>query len=239
MRPAFYALERGGRRDYVTLLHLPYTGWHLSYVVVGGCLAPTVAWGRLGLTVLAFFLALGIGAHALDELHGRPLGTEIPRRILIALALVSVGAACAMGVAVALSFSLWILAAVAVGAFLVPAYNLELLGGRFHTDMWFGLAWGAFPLLTGYLACSGDLSAAALVAAAWATVLSLAQRQLSTAARRARRQVVAVRGEVELRGGGREPVTREMLATAPETTLRLLAGSSVLLAAALVVLRSL
>ena len=78
MRPAFYALEGGGRRDYVTLLHLPYTGWHLSYVVVGGCLAPAVAWGRLGLTVLAFFLALGIGAHALDELHGRPLGTEIP-----------------------------------------------------------------------------------------------------------------------------------------------------------------
>jgi hypothetical protein len=239
MRPAFYALEGGGRRDYVTLLHLPYTGWHLSYVVVGGCLAPAVAWGRLGLTVLAFFLALGIGAHALDELHGRPLGTEIPRRILIALALLSVGAACAIGVAVAFSFSLWILAAVAVGAFLVPAYNLELAGGRFHTDLWFGLAWGAFPLLTGYLACAGDLSAAALVAGAWATVLSLAQRRLSTEARRARRQVVAVSGEVELRGGAREPVTRETLAAPHEATLRLLAASSVLLAAALVVFRSL
>ena len=149
------------------------------------------------------------------------------------------GAACAIGVAVALSFSLWILAAVAVGAFLVPAYNLELVGGRFHTDLWFGLAWGAFPLLTGYLACAGDLSAAALVAAAWATVLSLAQRRLSTEARRARRQVVAVRGEVELRGGAREPVTRETLAAPHETTLRLLAASSVLLAAALVVFRSL
>jgi len=238
MRPAFYALEGGGRRDYVTLLHLPYTGWHLSYVVVGGCLAPAVAWGRLGLTVLAFFLALGIGAHALDELHGRPLGTEIPRRVLIALALLSVGAACAIGVVVAFSFSLWILAAVAVGAFLVPAYNLELAGGRFHTDLWFGLAWGAFPLLTGYLACAGDLSAAALVAGAWATVLSLAQRRLSTEARRARRQIVAVSGEVELRGGAREPVTRETLAAAHEATLRLVAASSVLLAAALVVFRS-
>jgi hypothetical protein len=238
MRPAFYALSAGGGRDYVTLLHLPYTAWHLSYVVVGGCLAPAVAWGRLGLTVLAFFLALGIGAHALDELHGRPLGTAIPRRALVALSVASVGAACVIGAAVAVSFSLWILAAVAAGAFLVPAYNLELLNGRFHTDLWFGLAWGAFPLLTGYLACAGEIGFAALVAAAWATMLSLAQRRLSTAARRARRQVAAVSGEVELRDGTREALTRESLAAAPEAALWLLAVSSVLLAAALAVLRS-
>ncbi len=40
MRRAFYALEPGGARDYVTLLHLPYTAWHLSYVVLGACLVP-------------------------------------------------------------------------------------------------------------------------------------------------------------------------------------------------------
>ena len=237
MRPAFYALERGGWRDYVTLLHAPYTAWHLSYVVVGGCLAGTVAWGRLGLTVLAFFLAMGIGAHALDELSGRPLGTGIPRAVLVGLAVVSVGAACALGVAVALSFSLWILVAVAVGAFLVPAYNLELFGGRFHGDLWFALAWGGFPVITGYLACAGRIRVEALVAAAWATTLSLAQRRLSTEVRRARRRVVAVRGEVELADGSREPVTRDSLLSAPEGALRLLAASTVLVAAALAALR--
>ena len=237
MRPAFYALERGGWRDYVTLLHAPYTAWHLSYVVVGGCLAGTVAWGRLGLTVLAFFLAMGIGAHALDELSGRPLGTGIPRAVLVGLAVVSVGAACALGVAVALSFSLWILVAVAVGAFLVPAYNLELFGGRFHGDLWFALAWGGFPVITGYLACAGRIRVEALVAAAWATTLSLAQRRLSTEVRRARRRVVAVRGEVELADGSREPVTRDSLLAAPEGALRLLAASTVLVAAALAALR--
>jgi len=237
MRPAFYALEGGGWRDYVTLLHPPYTAWHLSYVVVGGCLAPTVAWGRLGLTVLAFFLALGIGAHALDELGGRPLGTAIPRSMLIALSLLSVTGACAIGVAVALAFSLWILVAVAIGAFLVPAYNLELFGGRFHTDPWFGVAWGGFPVLTGYLACAGDLRAEAVLLAAWATLLSLAQRRLSTQVRRARRQVVAVRGEVELAGGGREAVTRDTFCAAPEAALRLLAAATVLAAMALVAFR--
>ena len=147
-RPAWYALERGGWRDYVTLLHVPYTAWHLSYVVVGGCLAERVAWGRLGLTVLAFALAMGIGAHALDELDGRPLGTAISSRVLVALAVSSVALACSIGVWVALETTLWLVPLIALGAFLVPAYNLELLGGRLHTDLGFALAWGAFPVVT-------------------------------------------------------------------------------------------
>lgn len=238
MRPSFYALPQGGWRDYVTLLHLPYTAWHLSYVVVGGSLAVEVSWGRLGLTVLAFFLAMGIGAHALDELAGRPLQTAIPSRVLVFLAVASLLAACAIGVAVAVSFSLWILPLIGVGAFLVPAYNLELLGGRFHSDRWFALAWGAFPVLTGYVACTGTLRVAAVIAAAWATVLSLAQRRLSTPVRHARRDVVAVTGELELTDGSREVVTRELLVAAPEAALRLLAAAAILIAAGLVALRS-
>jgi hypothetical protein len=237
VRPAFYALRQGGWRDYVTLLHAPYTAWHLAYVVVGGCLVAEVPWGRLGLTVLAFFLAMGIGAHALDELAGRPLRTSIPAPVLVALALASVAAACAIGLAVALSFSLWLLPLIAVGAFLVPAYNLELFGGRFHSDLWFGLAWGAFPVVTAYVACAGTLPLVALLAAGWATVLSLAQRRLSTPVRAARRRLVSVTGELELQGGSREPITPETLLAAPEAALRLLALSTVLIAAALAALR--
>lgn len=237
MRPAFYALQPGGWRDYVTLLHPPYTAWHLAYVVVGGCLASTVSWTRLGLTVLAFALALGIGAHALDELTGRPLGTEIPSRTLAALAIVSLAAACAIGIAVALTFSLWLLAFVAAGAFLVPAYNLELLGGAFHSDLWFALAWGSFPVLTGALASSGRLGPEAFLAAAWALMLSLAQRKLSTPVRHLRRKVTAVAGTMELGDGTSEPLTRALLAGAPETALRLLTWSTVLAAAALAAFR--
>jgi hypothetical protein len=237
VRPAFYALRRGGWRDYVTLLHVPYTAWHLSYVVVGGCLAAEVSWDRLGLTVLAFFLAMGIGAHALDELAGRPLQTAIPGSVLVALAVVSVAAACAIGVAVAIGFSLWILPLIAIGAFLVPAYNLELFGGRFHSDLWFAVAWGAFPVLTAAVACAGTIRAATAIAAVWATVLSLAQRRLSTPVRRSRREVAAATGELELVGGGREGITRESLVEAPEAALKLLAAATILIAAALVAFR--
>jgi hypothetical protein len=236
-RPAFYALGSGGARDYVTLLHPPYTAWHLSYVVIGGCLAPVVAWGRLGAVVAAFALALGVGAHALDELHGRPLRTRIPDSVLVGLAVVSLAAACAIGVAGALWYEPWLLVLVPVGVFLALAYNLELFAGRFHTDLWFGLAWGGFPVVCGYAVVAGNVRVVTLLGAAFAVVLSLAQRTLSNHVRFVRRRVVSVEGELELRDGAREALGSRRLIAADETALRLLTAAVVLLAAAMVALR--
>lgn len=238
-RPAWYALDSGGWRDYVTLLHLPYTAWHLSYVVIGGCLAPVVAWGRLGAAVAAFALAVGVGAHALDELRGRPLRTRIPDAVLVALAAASIGAACAIGVAGAISFRPWIALLVPVGLFLVLAYNLELAGGRFHTDLWFGLAWGGFPVVCGYVAVAGEVGVAAALGAAFAVLLSLAQRALSTHVRFVRRSVASVDGRLELADGSTVSLDARRLTAAAERGLRLLTATVVVLAAALVASRAL
>ena len=236
-RPAFYALEPGGWRDYVTLLHVPYTLWHLSYVAVGACIVAVTSWSRFGWTLAAFALALGVAAHALDELRGRPLGTGIPRGVLVALAVASLAGACAIGVAVAVDFSLWLLAFVAAGAFLVVAYNLELVGGRFHSDLWFGLAWGAFPVLTAAFAQAGRVEPEAVLAALFALFLSLAQRRLSAQVRHVRRRARVVRGAVELDDGTHEPLDAAALIAAPEWALRALTIATVALAAALVVAR--
>ena len=236
-RPAFYALAPGGWRDYVTLLHPPYTAWHLSYVVIGACLAPTLYEGRLAAAVAAFFLALGISAHAIDELKGRPLQTKIPRRVLVVLSVVPRVGAVAIGIGGAIAFDAWLLVFVAVGAALVPVYNLELFGGAIHNGAGFALAWGAFPLLTGYFACAGTISWEALLAATYATLISYAQRVLSTPVRHLRRRVADVEGTIELRDGGSERVTRETLAAAPERALQTLAAANVALAVALLVLR--
>ena len=236
-RPAFYALAAGSWRDYVTLLHPPYTAWHLSYVVIGGCLAPVVAWGRLGAAVVAFGLAVGIGAHALDELNGRPLRTRIPGPVLLALAVVSIAGACAIGVAGAVAYEPWLALLVPVGLFLVLAYNLELAGGRFHSDLWFGLAWGGFPVICGYAAVSGEVGAPAALGAIFAVLLSLTQRALSSHVRFIRRGTVAVRGVLELRGGGAELLDKRRLTAPAEKALRLLTATTVVLAAALVALR--
>ena len=65
----------GGWRDYVTLLHPPYTLWHLSYVAVGAALAPRFHLDRMLWAMAAFFLAMGVAAHALDELQ-RPAAAD-------------------------------------------------------------------------------------------------------------------------------------------------------------------
>jgi hypothetical protein len=236
-RPAWYALQRGGWRDYVTLLHPPYTAWHLSYVVIGGCLAPVVVWGRLGAVVAAFALAVGVGAHALDELNGRPLRTKIPNGVLVALAGVSIVGAGTIGLVSALNVEPWLVLFIPIGFFLVLAYNLEFAGGRFHSDVWFALAWGGFPVLTGYAAVAGDIRGVAVLAAVFAVLLSLAQRVLSSHVRYVRRRVVAVRGELELADASEEPLDASRLTAAAETGLRLLSAAIVVLAATLVAFR--
>ena len=221
-RPAFYALESGGWRDYVTLLHPPYTLWHLSYVAIGAGLAPELHRDRLLAALAAFFLALGIGAHALDELRGRPLRTRIPTGVLWGLALGSIGGAVAIGIAAAFAWTPWLLLFVGAGAFLVFAYNLELFGGVFHTDLWFALAWGAFPLLTGYFVVAEKLTLEAGLAAVFAVATSRAQRILSTQVRGVRRSRID------------EPASTIVV---PERALRALTVAVVALASALLALR--
>jgi hypothetical protein len=236
-RPAFYALAPGGWRDYVTLLHPPYTLWHLSYVAIGAAIAPHFHGRLLALTALAFFLALGVGAHALDELHGRPLETRIPGWTLAALSAVTIAGAVGIGIAVAVARDLWLLAFVAFGAFVVVTYNLELVGGRFHNDFWFAVAWGAFPLATAYFASAKTVGGEAVLAAVFAALLSHAQRLLSTPVREVRRHVTEVTGTVVRDDGSSRPVDAAALIAAPEQALRVLTAAVVALALALVTFR--
>jgi hypothetical protein len=236
-RPAFYALAPGGWRDYVTLLHPPYTLWHLSYVAIGASLAPHFRPWILGLALVSFFLGMGVAAHALDELHGRPLATRISRRTLVALAAVSLIAAAAIGVGVAIRTTLWLLPFIAVGVFIAIAYNLELFGGRFHGDPWFALAWGAFPVVATYVASAETIRVEAVLAATFAALLSHAQRRLSTPVRLVRRRTTGVTGRIELVDGTSLTITRETLTEEAERALRALAACVVALAVALVLLR--
>ena len=233
-RPAFYSLGTGtgGVRDWVTLLHPPYTAWHLSYVAVGAALAPRFELWRLGGTLLAFFLAVGIGAHALDELSGRPLRTGIARPLLWVAATVSVAVPVVVGLAYG---GLGMLPFVVVGAVLVSGYNLELWG--LHNGLVFGLGWGAFPVLVGFYAQDFTLGLSAGIAATAAFLLSLGQRALSLPARTLRRHAVAVHGRVELREGAVVPIDRETMLTPIETALRYTAAAMTCIASAMVVAR--
>jgi hypothetical protein len=236
-RPAFYALAPGGWRDLVTLLHPPYTAWHLSYVALGAAAAPKLHAGRLAAALAAFLLAVGISAHALDELHGRPLGTRLSRRWLIGLAIAGLAGALAIGVAGAVTVSPLLVPLVLAGGLLVPSYNLELAGGRFHSGLWFAVAWGGFPAFTGYFVNALEIRPAGLLVAAACCLLSVAQRRLSTPVRALRRETVEVAGEQRLADGTVVELDDARLAAPLEGALQALWLGLVVLAIGAVVAR--
>ena len=224
LAPAYYAAHTTGwRRDVWALLHPPYTAWHLSYVLIGASLAPALSVVRLLATVLAFFLAVGVAAHALDELRGRPLQTELPAGVLWAAAMTGLLGAVALGIAGVFVIGPWLLPFIAMGVFFVFAYNLELLRGKVHGDFWFALSWGAFPVVTAYFAQTGRISIAALGAAAAGYAFSYAQRMLSTPARLLRRRSRSVTGVLTLADGSLVSLDRPALLRPLE---RALAASS-------------
>jgi hypothetical protein len=236
-RPAFYALRPGGWRDLITLLHPPYTAWHLSYVALGAAAAPTLHADRLGAALAAFFLAVGISAHAFDELNGRPLRTQLTRATLISLGVVGLVGAVAIGVLGAVIVSPLLIPLVAAGAVLVPAYNLELAGGRVHNDVWFALAWGAFPAFTGYFVNSLEIRPEGILVAAACFLLSSAQRRLSTPARELRRRTASLSGEQRLTDGTVVELDVQRLSDPLEGALSAMWLALVLLATGLVVVR--
>jgi len=233
-RPAFYALRSGGWRDLVTLLHPPYTVWHLSYVALGAAAAPHIYANRLAAALLAFFLAVGISAHALDELKGRPLKTKLSRSTLLVLAAVSLAGAIGIGIAGIFVVSPLLVPLVLAGGLLVPAYNLELAGGRFHSDAWFAIAWGGFPAFTGYFVNALTIRPAGVLVTAACCLLSVAQRRLSTPVRTLRRNTVEVTGQQRLRDGRVVELTSAGLSAPLEGALKALWIALVLLAVGLV-----
>ena len=235
---AFYAARPGGWRDWWNVLHVPYTAWHLAYVVIGAALAPHVGLGRLLATLLAFFFAVGIAAHCLDELRGRPLRTQIPGPVLIAVSSLALSGAMVLGI-VGLGRVGWpLIPFLVIGPLLVTGYNLEAFGGIIHTDAGFAAAWGAFPVLTAYVAQTSRLSVAAVLAAGGAFALSHAQRRLSTPARLVRRRAVSVDGRIVLGSPAHDlPVTARTLLAPLEEALRAMSWGVVLLAAAMAVAR--
>jgi hypothetical protein len=236
-RPAFYAAGGGGWRGWWTLLHPPYTAWHLAYVVVGACLAPQTDATRLVATLLAFFFAVGIAAHALDELHGHPLRTGIPDRVLWLAAVFGLMTAVALGIAGVPRVGVGLVAFIVVGPVLVGGYNLELFGGRLHSDVGFAASWGAFPALTGYYAQAERLDLVAVLVAGGAFGLSYAQRSLSTPARLLRRRVTAVEGSLTMDDGTVRTLDEPVLLEPLERTLRALSWSMVALAVAMAAAR--
>ena len=217
--PAFYAARRGGWRDYWTLLHPPYTVWHLSYVLLGAAIAPSPEPRIVAGALVAVGLAVGVGSHAYDELQGRPLRTKIPSPVLVAMGTAALAISVAIGLIGATMFGPWFLLFVAAGASIVVLYGLEV--PVVHSDLGFAIGWGAFPVAaTAY--ATGAHPVPTILAATAAALLNMAQRRLSTRARQIRRRAVSVTGEITYSDGTTESIDTRSLIAASEGALSIM-----------------
>jgi hypothetical protein len=239
--PSFYArprfLRRRRLREWWTVLHPPYTMLHLSLVTIGACLVGPVNATRLVETLVAFFLALGVGAHALDELNGRPLKTTIPKWQLVAAAIVGVGGAIGLGVLGMFLVNYYMALFIVAGAFIAVSYNLELFSGRLHNGLVLVLGWGAFPVLTSYYAQHATLGVAVIVVAIFGALITQIQRTLSTPARELRRRTTSVEGTITRADGTTAALTPQTILLPLERALMTLCWLGVTMAVALAYLQ--
>ncbi len=179
-------------RILIGLLFLPYTGMVLTYAVIGSMMADHIHWNRVWAIVVIYFLALGIGGHALDALGSKglkPWGRILSERGLLILAITSITGAYTIGIYYMVLYTplLWLIA-IPEGFFLL-AYNLEWFNGRFHTDGWFALSWGSLPVLAGYILQTNQVSFASLLVAASMGLLSLVEIKASRPYKKMKREL--------------------------------------------------
>jgi hypothetical protein len=218
------------------------TRWNVSNVALGAAVADHVHPVRVAAAVAAFFLAVGVAAHCLDELNGRPLGTHLSDRALVGMSVAGLGGALAIGVVGVFVVSPTLIPLIAFGAFIAPAYNLEWFGGRFHSDFWLAASWAGFAAFTGWWVNALGVHSVGEAVSAAAVVLGcaflvLAQRRLSTPVRDLRRRTESLEGTQRMTDGSVRELTREDITAPLDSALRWLAMGVPLLALAMLVLR--
>jgi len=165
-------------RIFLGLLFLPYTGMVLAYTVIGATLAETIDPQRVVALAIAYFLGLGIAAHALDALGNRgvkPWGAHFSPAQLWGLVIITSLLALAILVYYASRYTPFLWPIGLLEFFFLFAYNREWFKGRFHTDGWFFFSWGVLPVLAGYVMQTNRLSFASLSVALAAGLFALVE----------------------------------------------------------------
>jgi hypothetical protein len=172
------------------MLHPPYTLMVLSFVMAGAALAPSLSWPVLVATLAAYFLALGIGAHFLDQIPG--MGSHYvrhwPTRALWIIGIAGVAAGLGIGVvgAVVLQEPVLLLLVIIQGICALGYPLAPLFRGTLHRESVFALSWGSLPAITSYYAQSGSFSIPILVLAAAFAAVAILEIRVSRASRAAR-----------------------------------------------------
>jgi hypothetical protein len=169
-------------RIFVGMLFLPYTGMCISFSIVGSLLSPTtIMWDRIVAIVIIYFAALGISAHAADNIGSKkkPWGDLFSNLELLIMLVCGLVVAYAIGAYYIIFYVPLLLPIAILEGFFLFAYNYEIWNGFFHNNFWFAVSWGSMPLLAGYVMQTNSISYVPLLISTAAFLISYIEIKLS------------------------------------------------------------
>lgn len=185
-------------RIFVGMLFLPYTGMCISFSIVGSLLSPTtIMWDRIVAIVIIYFAALGISAHAADNMGSKkkPWGDLFSNLELLIMLVCGLVVAYAIGAYYIIFYVPLLLPIAILEGFFLFAYNYEIWNGFFHNNIWFAISWGSMPLLAGYVMQTNSISYVPLLISTAAFLISYIEIKLSRRYKEFRQNQDVVRSE--------------------------------------------
>jgi hypothetical protein len=169
-------------RAFIGMLFLPYTGMCISFTIIGSMLSETIAWDRVLSIFIIYFLALGVSAHAADNLGSKkikPWGNYFSTFELRLMVIGGLSVSYLLGIYYIIIYAPLLLFIAIIEGFFLFAYNFELFNGLFHNNFWFAVSWGALPLLAGFVIQTNSISVLSLISSIMAFLVAYKEIRIS------------------------------------------------------------
>jgi len=169
-------------RAFIGMLFLPYTGMCISFTIIGSMLSESIAWDRVLSIFIIYFLALGVSAHAADNLGSKkikPWGNFFSIFELRLMVIGGLSVSYVLGIYYIITFAPLLLIIAIIEGFFLFAYNFELFNGLFHNNFWFAVSWGSLPLLAGFVIQTNSISLLSLITSIMAFLVAYIEIRLS------------------------------------------------------------
>ncbi len=169
-------------RAFIGMLFLPYTGMCISFTIIGSMLSESIAWDRVLSIFIIYFLALGVSAHAADNLGSKkikPWGNYFSTFELRLMVIGGLSVSYILGIYYIITFVPLLLIIAIIEGFFLFAYNFELFNGLFHNNFWFAVSWGALPLLAGFVIQTNSISVLSLISSMMAFLVAYIEIRIS------------------------------------------------------------
>lgn len=169
-------------RAFIGMLFLPYTGMCISFTMIGSMLSESILWDRVLSIFIIYFLALGVSAHAADNLGSKkikPWGNFFTTFELKLMVIGGLSVSYAIGIYYIIIFTPLLLIIAIMEGFFLFAYNFELFNGFFHNNFWFAVSWGSLPLLAGFVIQTNSISILSLFSSTIAFLIAYSEIRIS------------------------------------------------------------